>query len=378
MDISNITFRCGAFDSKFSKTRVRLFCLFTVAGFSNRCLRGNAFAFFPKNQRRWTSAPYKKENIEMFHSNCKHEHYNGRTDLLPHGSYLINLGNPDAAKRAQAQESFEDDLKRCEQLGVGLYNLHPGSAVGGADKRATIEHIASGINKGIGATKFVKVVLENMAGHGHIIGSDLQDLADIIELVTDKSRVGVCIDTCHAFAAGYDIRDKETFDAFWAKYDNIVGYKYLSGLHVNDSKAPLGSKRDLHQNIGLGFLGLETFRLLMNKEEIQGLPMILETPVEDEAKVAKGLAPDIRGDEIKLLEWLIGKEADDAEVLERSAELQKKGEKERKEHQDKFDKKKDKEETAAAGGKKRKATVDQDFFSGKPAAKKTRAASKKK
>lgn len=329
----------------------------------NLIFRCNAFAFFPKNQRRWSSAPYKKENIDGFHSNCSHDHFNAKKELLPHGSYLINLGNPDAAKRKQSQESFEDDLTRCEQLGVGLYNLHPGSAVGGADKNATIKHIASGINKGIAATKFIKVVLENMAGHGHIIGSNLQDLADIIELVKDKSRIGVCIDTCHTFAAGYDIRNQKTFDEFWTKFDEIVGYQYLAGIHLNDSKAPLGSKRDLHQNIGLGFLGLETFRLIMNKEELQGIPMILETPIPNEEKVNKGLEADIRGEEVKLLEWLIGKDVDDKEVIEKSEELQNKGERERKEHQEKFDKKKEKEEASLS--KKRKNTVDLDFFAPK-------------
>lgn len=320
--------------------------------------RCNSFAFFPKNQRRWISPDYKQPNIDGFQTACKHDHYNSRTDVLPHGSYLINLGNPDLAKRKQSLQSFQDDLKRCEQLEIGLYNLHPGSAVGGADKKETIAHIADGINKGIQETKFVKVVLENMAGHGHIIGSDLQDLADIIEQVEDKSRVGVCIDTCHTFAAGYDIRTKETFEAFWKNFDEIVGYKYLAGIHLNDSKAPLGSKRDLHQNIGLGFLGLEAFRLLMNKPEIQGIPMILETPVDEEAVKKQGVLADVRADEIKLLEWLIGKDKeDDAEVVEKSKELQKKGEKERNEHQKKFDVKQEKET------KKRKQTADiADFF----------------
>lgn len=209
-----------------------------------------------------------------------------------------------------------------------------------------------------------------MAGHGHIIGSDLQDLADIISQVEDKSRVGVCIDTCHAFAAGYDIRDEDSFTKFWQKFETIVGYEYLAGIHLNDSKAPLGSKRDLHQNIGLGFLGLETFRLMVNKKELEGIPMILETPV-DEKKVAKeGVSADLRGDEIKLLEWLIGKEKDDKEVLEKSKELQEKGAKERKEHQEKFDKKNkekkkndDDDDDEGTVGKKRKKKNVEDFFS---------------
>ncbi|KAF5094072.1 hypothetical protein D0Z03_002197 [Geotrichum reessii] len=177
-----------------------------------------------------------------------------------------------------------------------------------------------------------------MAGHGNIVGSELEDLAQLIELVEDKTRIGVCIDTCHAFAAGFDLRDAKTFNAFWADFDRIVGYKYLSAIHLNDSKAPLGSKRDLHQNIGLGFLGLETFRLIVNKPELEGLPIVLETPEDPK------LDHDVRGDEIKLLEWLIGKDAEDKEVQEKAKTLQAKGAKERAEHQKKYNDKVEKEE----------------------------------
>lgn len=276
----------------------------------------------------------KQADIDQFHEFCKTHNYDPKKHILPHGSYLINLGNPDSDKRKQALDAFVDDLARCEQLGIGLYNLHPGSTLG-SDKQETLQHIADGINEGISKTSFVKVVLENMAGHGNIVGSDLHDLAGLIKLIEKKERVGVCIDTCHTFAAGYDIRTKKTFDEFWDLFDATVGYKYLSAIHLNDSKAPLGSKRDLHQNIGLGFLGLEAFRLVMNKEELQDLPLILETPEDTKSDV------DVRGNEIKLLEWLTGKSADDPEVLEKSKELQKQGAKERAEHQDKFDKKKD-------------------------------------
>lgn len=278
----------------------------------------------------------KQADIDQFHKLCKDEGFDPKKHILPHGSYLINLGNPDAAKRKQAKDAFIDDLLRCEQLGIGLYNLHPGSTLG-SDKDETLKYIAEGINEGIEKTEFVKVVLENMAGHGNIVGSDLNDLATLIKFVDNKERVGVCIDTCHTFAAGYDLRTKETFNAFWDKFDEIVGYKYLSAIHLNDSKAPLSSKRDLHQNIGLGFIGLETFRLIMNKAELEDLPIVLETP--EDAKIDV----DIRGNEIKLLEWLIGKEADDPEVLKKAQELQDKGSKERQEHQDKFDKKKETE-----------------------------------
>lgn len=204
------------------------------------------------------------------------------------------------------------------------------------------------MNEGIKQTKFVKVVLENMAGAGNVVGGELEDLGTVIKLIEDKSRVGVCIDTCHAFAAGYDLRDQQTFDQFWDEFNDKIGYEYLAAIHLNDSKAPLGSHRDLHQNIGLGFLGLECFRLIMNKPELEGLPLILETPADEKA------ARDIRGDEIKLLEWLTGKAGDDSEVLAKAEELSAQGEKERNEHQAKFDKKKEEKKPA----KRQKSMLD--------------------
>ncbi|CAN6653423.1 apurinic-apyrimidinic endonuclease 1 [Trichomonascus vanleenenianus] len=293
---------------------------------------GNAFALFLKNQRRWTQKPHDQKNVDAFHANLKEYNFDPLKHILPHSSYIINLGNPDKEKRAKAIECFQDDLERCERLGIGLYNIHPGSTLG-TDKDETIKRIADGINAAHKETKFVKVVLENMAGQGNVIGSVLEDLKKIIEHIEDKSRIGVCIDTCHAFASGYDLRTEEVFDKFWHQFDEIVGMKYLSGMHLNDSKAPFDSKRDLHQNIGLGFLGLEPFRLIMNRSEFEGLPLILETPLESEGSPND----DCRGDEIKLLEWLIGRSSDDEGYLAKAKELQVKGAKERQEHQAKFD-----------------------------------------
>jgi AP endonuclease-1 len=177
----------------------------------------------------------------------------------------------------------------------------------------------------------VKIVIENMAGHGNLIGSNLQDLRDVIDLIEDKSRVGVCIDTCHTFAAGYDIRTAEKFDEFFDQFDEIVGKEYLSAIHLNDSKAPLGANRDLHQRLGYGFLGLEVFRAIANSPRVQDIPIVLETPV--------GKDESIWGEEIKLLEWLTDKEADNDEVVKKNDELQKLGAKERQEQLDKYDKK---------------------------------------
>lgn len=290
---------------------------------------GNSFALFLKSQRQWVGRKYEQTEVDEFHGRCKEHSYKTRDDVLPHGSYLINLASPDATTAFNSLKGFVDDLQRCELLGISRYNLHPGATVG-YDKEKCIKRLAANIDRGLEATEFVKVVLENMAGQGTTLGGELEDLAKIIELVQNKERIGVCIDTCHTFAAGYDLRDEKSFNKFWNKFDKIVGYKYLAGIHLNDSKTPLGSNRDLHENIGHGFIGLESFRLLMNKPELEGLPLILETPGEDEA----------RGVEVKLLEWLTGKKADNPEVLDKSVELQKLGAKNRKVEQDKMDKKK--------------------------------------
>ncbi|ODQ68520.1 major apurinic/apyrimidinic endonuclease [Nadsonia fulvescens var. elongata DSM 6958] len=292
----------------------------------------NAVGCFLKNQRRWESAPYSEDDIKKFHHECSTHNYNSRTDVLPHGSYLINLANPNKEARTKSLNAFIDDLKRCELLGVGLYNFHPGSSLG-SDLKESLTRIAEAINEAINQTTFVKVVLENMAGHGNIIGSKLEELAEVIEQVKNKDRVGVCIDTCHTFAAGYDIRTEDKFVEFWNDFDTTIGYKYLSGIHLNDSKAPLGSNRDLHQNIGLGFLGLESFRLIMNKSELQNIPLILETPPDPKR------GDENRAEEIELLTWLTGRSADDEQVISKSIELQERGAEERKKHQDQFDKK---------------------------------------
>ncbi|ODV93233.1 hypothetical protein PACTADRAFT_51852 [Pachysolen tannophilus NRRL Y-2460] len=292
---------------------------------------GNSFALFLKSPRRWESPPYSKEEIETFHNLCKEYNYNPRTDILPHGSYFINLANPDQEKELKAYDSFLDDLKRCELLNIGLYNFHPGSDLG-SDHTTALKKLASNINKAIKETNFVKIVIENMAGHGNLIGSDLNDIKFVIDLIEDKSRVGVCIDTCHSFAAGYDLRTEETYKEFWDKFDEIIGRKYLASVHLNDSKAPIGANRDLHAKLGYGFLGLETFRLIANDENLQNIPIVLETPVD------KGNESEY-GDEIKLLEWLIGKSKDDSEFKEKSAKLSKLGESERKDQLAKYEKK---------------------------------------
>ncbi|GCE99427.1 DNA-(apurinic or apyrimidinic site) lyase [Zygosaccharomyces mellis] len=293
----------------------------------------NAFAMFLKSPRKWVSPPYSKEEIEKFKENCNKYNYDPLTDILPHGQYFINLANPDEEKARKAYDSFIDDLSRCEQLGVGHYNLHPGSSLKG-DHESQLKQLASYLNKAIKETKFVKVLLENMAGTGNLIGSNFKDLKYVIDLIEDKDRIGVCVDTCHTFAAGYDISTREAYDKFWNQFDEIIGYQYLRGIHLNDSKAPLGANRDLHEILGEGFLGLEVFRLISHDEHLQGLPIILETPQ---------LKEEGYGEEVNLLEWLETVSApDDEKLAEKNRELQEKGSKSRKDQLAKFDSKKQK------------------------------------
>lgn len=190
----------------------------------------NSFALFLKSQRKWDNPPIPTEARDLFTSNCKEHNYSTAEHALPHGSYLVNLAQADESKAAQAYKSFVDDLERCEQLGIKLYNFHPGST-GGEARPAAIGRIAAQLNRSHKATQSVITVLENMAGAGNVIGSTWEDLRDIIALVDQKDRVGVCIDTCHAFAAGYDLRTPDAFKKTMEAFDKTVGYRYLKAFH---------------------------------------------------------------------------------------------------------------------------------------------------
>ncbi|KAF8967369.1 xylose isomerase-like protein [Flammula alnicola] len=266
----------------------------------------NAFALFVKSQRKWTSPPLTNDSITEFKKRMKEHKYTSRM-VLPHGSYLINLGNPDKDKREKSYVCFLDDLKRCQALGLELYNFHPGSTVGETSTDTSLALIAECINRAHKETEGVTAVLENMAGAGNIIGSDFSHLAGIIERVEDKTRVGVCIDTCHAFAAGYDTRTKEGWEYFSDDYgplvkefDEKIGLKYLCGMHLNDSKAEFNSKKDRHENVGLGHLGLQTFRHILSDPRTPGIPLILETPTFEQAK-------EVWGTEISVLQRISGR-----------------------------------------------------------------------
>ncbi|KAK4614142.1 Apurinic-apyrimidinic endonuclease 1 [Fulvia fulva] len=321
----------------------------------------NAFALFLKSQRKWANPPLLEDVASSFHEKCGHHSYTQSQHVVPHGSYLVNLAHTDKARTAQAYDSYLDDLKRCEALGIKLYNIHPGNTAGN-DRAVAIQHLASNINRAHQETKSVITLLENMAADNNTIGTTFEDLRDIISHVENKERIGVCIDTCHAFAAGYDLRTPETFKSTFDQFSSIVGFQYLRALHINDSKAPLSSHRDLHANIGTGFLGLRAFHNLVNDPRFEGLPLVLETPIEvrdDEGNLVKdekGKEKEDKGiwaREIKMLEGMVGMDVEGEEFLKMEAELSRKGEPERKRVMEQVEKKKEKDSKKAEKGSKK-------------------------
>ncbi|KAJ3248442.1 hypothetical protein HDU78_000604 [Chytriomyces hyalinus] len=240
---------------------------------------GESFALFLGSQRKWDRPPLTQEVVDKFKAMCEQKKFN-KAHILPHGSYLINLGNPDPEKRKKSLEAFIEDVSRCERLGIELYNFHPGSTVGECTEQESIKLIAEGINEAIRTVPTVILVIENMAGQGNVIGGKFQHLRSILDLVEKPERVGVCLDTCHMFAAGYDIRTREAFDRVFEEFDSVVGMRWLKAMHLNDSMTELGSGKDRHDFIGKGKIGLDAFRFIMNDDRFNGMPLILEVPVE--------------------------------------------------------------------------------------------------
>jgi deoxyribonuclease-4 len=235
-----------------------------------------AFALFTKNQRQWKAKDLDTETIDTF-KRLLDESGIAPRHVLPHDSYLINLGHPEEEKRQKSFDAFVDEVERCMQLGLDRLNFHPGSHLKQISEEACLDRIAESMNRTLERTEGVTLVLENTAGQGSNLGWKFEHLAHIIDKVEDKSRVGVCIDTCHMFTAGYDIRTKEAYDVSMAEFENIVGFKYLRGMHLNDSKPDLGSHVDRHDSIGKGKIGLEAFRYIMNDPRMDDIPLILET-----------------------------------------------------------------------------------------------------
>jgi deoxyribonuclease IV len=238
-----------------------------------------AFALFTKNQRQWFSNPLSKTSIKKFRENCENLNYSP-FQILPHDSYLINLGHPEKEPLEKSRNSFLDEMQRCEQLGLDRLNFHPGSHLKQISEEECLSRITESINIVLDKTRGVTAVIENTAGQGSNMGFRFEHLKFIIDKVEDQSRVGVCIDTCHAFTAGYDLKTAKGFSETFSQFDKIVGLKYLYGMHINDSKKEFGTRVDRHENIGKGFLGDEVFRIIMNDSRFDNIPLILETPEE--------------------------------------------------------------------------------------------------
>ena len=238
-----------------------------------------AFALFTRNQRQWRSAPLSAKSIELFKERCAKYGYEAG-DILPHDSYLINLGHPEAEGLEKSRAAFLDEMQRCEQLGLDRLNFHPGSHLKALTEEACLTRIAESINWTLEQTTGVTAVIENTAGQGTNLGYTFEQLAYIINKVEDKTRVGVCLDTAHTLAAGYEIRTEEGFRDTFAKFDAVVGFQYLRGMHLNDSKKELATRVDRHDSVGKGVMGMKMFELLMNDARFDGIPLILETPDE--------------------------------------------------------------------------------------------------
>lgn len=252
-----------------------------------KAIGAKAFAMFTKNQRQWSAKPLEERSIEAFKANLKEAGIEPKY-VLPHDSYLINLCHPEKEGLEKSRNAFFDEIERCELLGLDKLNFHPGSHLNKMSEEDGLKLVAESINLALQKSKTLCLVIENTAGQGSNLGFRFEHLATIIEEVEDRSRVGVCIDTCHMFSAGYDIRDEETYRASFLEFDKVVGFNYLKGMHLNDSKVPLGSRKDRHHSLGAGSIGLEAFRLIMQDPRMDDIPLILETI--DESIWAKEIA----------------------------------------------------------------------------------------
>jgi AP endonuclease 1 len=368
----------------------------------------NSFALFLKSQRKWDNPALQPTSISNWNTTLQSHPYDMK-HVVPHGSYLVNLASSDPEMSKKSYTAFLDDLQRCEKLGIKYYNFHPGAA-GQTPMKEAIQRLAKNLNKALSETSTVVPLLENMATRGSIIGGKFEDLAQTIALIDpkhrDQGRIGVCIDTCHSFASGYDLRSPEAFEKTMKEFDKVVGMKYLKAVHLNDSKAGLGWGRDLHQNIGVGFLGLRAFHNIMNDARFQNIPLVLETPcereVDDDGNEAKdeseGEASDgdeaskkkkakeklkaklkakarpakkrtledkqVWATEIKLLESLIGMDAEGEEFKKLERELSEKGREEREKMQKAYDEKIAKERRKSEKAEKGQKSL-KDMFGGK-------------
>lgn len=242
-----------------------------------RAIGARAFAMFTKNQRQWATPPISEESAVAFRENCRKFGFTAE-QILPHDTYLINLGQPDPEKRAKSLAAFKDEMARCHQLGLVKLNFHPGSHLNLVPVEEELRLIADSVREAIDSVPDVVAVYENTAGQGSNVGNRFEELATMLELTGRPDRVGVCLDTCHTYAAGYDLATEEGYERTFTEFDRLIGFEYLKGMHLNDSKSKLAGRLDRHDSIGKGALGWETFRRLMRDPRFDGIPLILETP----------------------------------------------------------------------------------------------------
>lgn len=240
-------------------------------------IKAEAFALFTRNQRRWHSPPLAAEEIAAFSAACREHNYPAEA-ILPHDSYLINLADPDPGGWEKSLGAFTEEMQRCRDLGLTMLNFHPGSHKGESSDEEGLERVATALRRALNAVPGVTAVIENTAGQGHSLGHRFEHLAAIIEMVDEKGRVGVCLDTCHLFAAGYDLRNEKVYQAAMAEFEAVIGFNRLRGMHLNDARSPLGSRVDRHASLGDGHLGWEPFSMIMADPRTAGIPLILETP----------------------------------------------------------------------------------------------------
>lgn len=238
-----------------------------------------AFALFTKNQRQWHSAPLSAASVAAFRTECERFGY-GVGQILPHDSYLINLGHPATPELDKSRAAFTDEMRRCETLGIDRLNFHPGGTLGAISVEECLDRIAESINIALATTRGVTAVIENTAGQGSGVGNRFEHLARIIAGVSDRSRVGVCLDTCHTWSAGYDLRGEAACEATFAEFDKVVGFGYLRGMHLNDTLKALGSRVDRHASLGEGEIGWDCFRYIVRSAHFDDMPLVLETPDE--------------------------------------------------------------------------------------------------
>jgi len=237
----------------------------------------NAFALFTRNQRSWTSKPLSAEEIHTFQQLVAERGFQPQY-ILPHDSYLINLGSPDEENLIKSRNAFLDEMTRCQQLGLTMLNFHPGSHLNKISEEECLDQIAREVNLALSKTEGVTAVIENTAGQGSNLGWRFEHIRRIIDGIDDKSRVGVCIDTCHTLAAGYDLSTEMGYQFCFDDFDNIIGFQYLRAIHLNDSKKNAGSHVDRHETLGNGFLGNGFFARFMHDPRFDNMPIILETP----------------------------------------------------------------------------------------------------